>query len=84
MGFIWPLLIGLVVGGIARRVVPRHDQAGPIGTIVLGVTGAVFADLLTYGAGGSTVVAHAAASTAGAIVMLAGFHYLVGRHGGRR
>ncbi|ARU04312.1 GlsB/YeaQ/YmgE family stress response membrane protein [Comamonas serinivorans] len=46
MSIIWTILIGLVVGLIARAIKPGNDAMGWIMTIVLGVVGSLAA---TYG-----------------------------------
>jgi uncharacterized membrane protein YeaQ/YmgE (transglycosylase-associated protein family) len=46
MGFIWTLIIGLVVGLVARAVMPGRQALGIILTMVLGIAGAFVA---TYG-----------------------------------
>lgn len=39
MGVIWTLLVGLVVGAIAKLVMPGKDPGGTIITIALGIVG---------------------------------------------
>ena len=39
MSFIWWLIVGLVVGAIARLIMPGRDSMGLIATIVLGIAG---------------------------------------------
>jgi len=36
---IWLLIVGLIVGAIARLLMPGRDPLGVLGTIVLGVAG---------------------------------------------
>jgi uncharacterized membrane protein YeaQ/YmgE (transglycosylase-associated protein family) len=84
MMVVWLLLLGIVVGGIGRFVIPRQDQAGPSATVVLGALGSLFAGLIGYVAGYATAFSLTAASVTGAVLMLAAFHYLVGRHTGMR
>ncbi|HEY1581527.1 MAG TPA: GlsB/YeaQ/YmgE family stress response membrane protein [Chthoniobacterales bacterium] len=43
---IWTLIIGLVVGGIAKLLMPGKDPGGCIITILLGVAGAFVAGYL--------------------------------------
>ena len=40
MGFLWTLIIGLVVGAIAKLIMPGRDPGGIIVTMLLGVAGA--------------------------------------------
>ena len=42
----WILLIGLVVGAIAKLLMPRRDPGGCIVTILLGIAGALLASYL--------------------------------------
>jgi uncharacterized membrane protein YeaQ/YmgE (transglycosylase-associated protein family) len=46
MGIIWTLLIGLVVGFIARAVMPGEQKLGWIMTAVLGVAGSLLASFI--------------------------------------
>lgn len=46
MGILWTLLIGLVVGAIAKLIMPGKDPGGIIITMLLGVAGAALAGLL--------------------------------------
>jgi uncharacterized membrane protein YeaQ/YmgE (transglycosylase-associated protein family) len=46
MEFIWMLIIGLVVGIVAKFIMPGKDPGGFIITILLGIGGAFVAGLL--------------------------------------
>jgi uncharacterized membrane protein YeaQ/YmgE (transglycosylase-associated protein family) len=46
MEFFWMLVIGLVVGAVAKFIMPGKDQGGCLVTILLGVAGAFVAGLL--------------------------------------
>ena len=46
MGIIWTILVGLVVGAIAKLLMPGKDPGGCIITTLLGVVGAVVATYL--------------------------------------
>lgn len=53
---IWAILIGFVVGAIAKFLMPGRDPGGIIVTILLGIGGSMFANWLginmgIYGAG---------------------------------
>ena len=69
---IWIIIIGAVVGALARFLMPGADPGGLFVTIILGIAGAVVATLLgraigLYGAGqGAGFVA----SIIGAILLL--------------
>lgn len=72
MGIIWTILIGLVVGVVARFLKPGSDPMGWIMTAVLGIAGSFFAQFLGaqlgfYQAGQS---AGFIASVIGAILLL--------------
>jgi uncharacterized membrane protein YeaQ/YmgE (transglycosylase-associated protein family) len=43
MGLLWALIIGLVVGALAKLVMPGRDGGGIIVTALLGVVGAMVA-----------------------------------------
>ena len=67
MGIIWTLLIGLVVGLIARAVMPGEQKLGWIMTAVLGVAGSLVA---TYA--GRALGLYSAGSAAGWIASVIG------------
>jgi uncharacterized membrane protein YeaQ/YmgE (transglycosylase-associated protein family) len=46
MGLIWTLLVGLLVGVIAKFFMPGRDPGGIIITMVLGIIGSVVAGFL--------------------------------------
>jgi uncharacterized membrane protein YeaQ/YmgE (transglycosylase-associated protein family) len=46
MGIIWTLIIGLVVGAIAKLLMPGKDPGGFIITILLGIAGAFLAGFI--------------------------------------
>jgi uncharacterized membrane protein YeaQ/YmgE (transglycosylase-associated protein family) len=46
MGFIWMLIIGLVVGAIAKLIMPGNDPGGIIVTMLIGIVGALVAGFL--------------------------------------
>lgn len=46
MEIIWFLIVGLVVGGLARLAVPGRDSMGLLGTLLLGATGALVGGFL--------------------------------------
>jgi uncharacterized membrane protein YeaQ/YmgE (transglycosylase-associated protein family) len=72
MGLIWTLIIGLVVGAIAKLLMPGRDPGGFIITMLLGVAGAFLASFLgralgLYEPGGSAGII---ASILGAMLLL--------------
>ena len=46
MGLIWTLIIGLVVGAIAKLLMPGKDPGGFIITMLIGIAGAFLASFL--------------------------------------
>ena len=46
MGIIWMLIIGLIVGAIAKLLMPGRDPGGFIITILLGIAGSFVAGFL--------------------------------------
>ena len=46
MGFIWTVLIGFVVGMLAKMLTPGRDPSGFFITVIIGIAGSLFA---TYG-----------------------------------
>ncbi len=81
MSIIWTLLIGLVVGAIAKLIMPGKDPGGIIITILLGIAGAFLAGFLGramhwYAAGDP---AGFIASVIGAIILLIIYRLIKGR-----
>jgi len=82
MHILWSLIIGLVVGAIAKLIMPGKDPGGIIITMLLGVAGSVLAGLLGRGLGlyaadspGPGIIA----SIVGAIIILAGYRLITRR-----
>lgn len=73
MTFIWTLLIGLIVGAIAKFVMPGKDPGGIIVTILIGIAGALIAGFLGRSLGwyAEGQPAGFLASIIGAILLLA-------------
>lgn len=46
MGILWTIVIGLIVGVIAKLLHPGRDSMGFLGTILLGIAGSFLAGLL--------------------------------------
>lgn len=72
MGFIWMLIIGLIVGAIAKFLMPGRDPGGFIVTILIGIVGALIAGFLGRALGwyGEGEPAGFIASVVGAILLL--------------
>jgi uncharacterized membrane protein YeaQ/YmgE (transglycosylase-associated protein family) len=81
MSFIWAIIIGLIVGAIAKFIMPGRDPGGIIVTILLGIAGAVLASFLGRMLGLYTEGESAGfiASLIGAIVLLAIYRAVKGR-----
>ena len=76
MGIIWAIIIGLIVGIVAKFLMPGRDPGGFIVTTLLGIVGALVATFLRqamgiYAAGQS---AGFIGAVIGAIIVLAIFH----------
>ena len=84
MSFLWMLLVGLVVGALAKLVMPGRDPGGIIVTMLLGVAGALVAGFLGRSVGwyGEGEAAGFIASLIGAVLLLAIYRAIVGRRGG--
>lgn len=81
MYILWMLIIGLVVGALAKLVMPGRDPGGVIVTMLLGVAGALVAGLLGRSLGWYHEGESAGfiASVIGALILLAGYRAIVGR-----
>jgi uncharacterized membrane protein YeaQ/YmgE (transglycosylase-associated protein family) len=84
MGIIMALVIGLIVGALAKLIMPGKDPGGMLVTALLGVAGSVIAFLIGravgwYGAGsdGPGIIA----SIIGALVVLAAYRAMTSRRG---
>jgi uncharacterized membrane protein YeaQ/YmgE (transglycosylase-associated protein family) len=82
MHILWSLIVGLIVGAIAKLLMPGRDPGGIIITMLLGIAGALVAGFLGRAAGfyqpgdsGPGVIA----SILGAVLVLAVYRVIVGR-----
>jgi uncharacterized membrane protein YeaQ/YmgE (transglycosylase-associated protein family) len=82
MHLIWSLIVGLVVGAVAKAIMPGKDPGGVFVTMLLGVAGSIVAGLL----GSALGIYHAGAtgpgiiaSIVGAVILLAGYRAIAGR-----
>jgi uncharacterized membrane protein YeaQ/YmgE (transglycosylase-associated protein family) len=82
MAIIWTLIIGLVVGALAKLIMPGRDPGGIVVTMLLGVAGSLVASFLGHALGwyrnpgsGPGIVA----SIIGAMVLLAIYRVAIGR-----
>jgi uncharacterized membrane protein YeaQ/YmgE (transglycosylase-associated protein family) len=80
---LWAMIIGLIVGALAKLIMPGHDPGGIIVTMLLGIAGSlvggIFGRLLgLYGPGQN---AGFIVSLLGAIVLLGIYRMVIGhRH----
>ena len=81
MGILWMLIIGLIVGAIAKLIMPGKDPGGIIVTIILGIAGAFLAGFLGRAMGwyGEGDAAGFIASVIGAIILLIIYRLIAGR-----
>ena len=72
MQFLWMLIIGLVIGAVAKFILPGKDPGGIIVTILIGIVGALVAGFLGRALGwyGDGEPAGFIASVIGAILLL--------------
>ena len=81
MHIIWALIVGLVVGALAKLIMPGKDPGGIIITSLLGVAGAIIAHLIGQAAGWYRPGQPAGliASILGAVLLLAIYRVAIGR-----
>ena len=84
MSFLWMIVVGLIVGALAKLIMPGRDPGGIIVTILLGIGGSVIAGLIGRALGWYTEGEPAGfiASTVGAIIILAIYRMIIGRTAG--
>lgn len=82
MSILWMLIIGLIVGAIAKLLMPGKDPGGFIITMLIGVAGSFLAGFLGRMAGWyeSGEPAGFIASILGAMLLLAGYRLISRRH----
>ncbi len=78
MTIIWTIIIGFVIGLIARALMPGRDPAGFIITTVLGIAGALLGSLIgrVLGFYGEGEPAGLILSVVGAVLLLVGYRYV--------
>jgi uncharacterized membrane protein YeaQ/YmgE (transglycosylase-associated protein family) len=77
MHWLWVVLIGLVIGALAKLIVPGKDPGGFIVTILLGIAGSVVGTLIGRGVGWYQEGQSAGfiVSLLGALLILAVYHF---------
>jgi uncharacterized membrane protein YeaQ/YmgE (transglycosylase-associated protein family) len=80
--FLWMLFIGLIVGALAKLMMPGRDPGGIFVTMLLGIAGAVIAGFLGRVVGLYRPGQRAGfiMSTLGAILLLALYRLVTHRH----
>jgi uncharacterized membrane protein YeaQ/YmgE (transglycosylase-associated protein family) len=83
MSIIWAIVIGFIVGLIAKMLMPGRDPGGFIITALLGIVGAVLATFLGQALGlyAAGQTAGFIASVIGAILVLFIYNMVRGRRG---
>jgi uncharacterized membrane protein YeaQ/YmgE (transglycosylase-associated protein family) len=79
MHFIWMLIVGLVVGALAKLIVPGRDPGGIIITMLIGIAGSFIAGVFGR-AIGWYAPGHPAgfiASVIGAVALLVIYHAII-------
>ena len=81
MSILWILLIGLVVGLVAKALMPGRDPGGFVITALIGIAGAFVAHMLGRALGwyAEGQPAGFIASVIGAIMLLAVYRMVLGR-----
>ena len=84
MHVLWMIVVGLIVGALAKLIMPGHDPGGIIVTILLGIAGSLIAGWLGHVIGWYQPGQPAGffASVIGAIIILAIYRWIVGRSAG--
>ena len=78
--FLWAIIIGFVVGLIARAIMPGRDPGGFIVTVLLGIGGAVVATWLGQAVGWYQADQRAGfiGAVVGAIIILGVYRLVIG------
>jgi len=86
MAFLWMLLIGLVIGALAKLFMPGRDPGGILATMLIGLAGSALAGFIGRAVGwyNAGQAAGFIASIIGAVILLVIYRALVGRTDGGR
>ena len=84
MHVLWMIIVGLIVGALAKLIMPGRDPGGFIVTILLGIAGSLVAGFLGRAVGWYREGEPAGfiASVIGAVILLAIYRLIVGRTSG--
>ena len=80
-GIIWMLLVGLIIGAVAKLLMPGKDPGGCIITILLGIAGAFVGTWLGRMFWGENYTAGWIMSVVGAMVLLLIYRMIAGKRG---
>ena len=82
---LWMIVVGLVVGAVAKLLMPGPDPGGVVMTILIGIAGSVIAGFLGRSIGwyAADQPAGIVASILGAIILLVAYRALTGRTSGK-
>lgn len=82
MHWLWVFIVGLVVGLLAKAIMPGKDPGGFIITGLLGIAGSIISTFIgeKLGLWGETGFVHFLGSIAGAVVLLLLYHFLFKRN----
>ena len=76
---LWYILIGVIIGVVARLVVPGRNPMGAILTVLVGIAGAIVGGIVAAAFGGGKLVALIIAIVLAALAVVA----MTGWRGGR-
>lgn len=84
MHVLWMIVIGLIVGALAKLIMPGHDPGGIVVTILLGIGGSIVAGWIGRSVGWYEPGEPAGfiASVIGAVIILAIYRVIAGRRPG--
>jgi uncharacterized membrane protein YeaQ/YmgE (transglycosylase-associated protein family) len=84
MHVLWMIVVGLIVGALAKLIMPGNDPGGIIVTILLGIAGSLVAGWLGRAIGWYQPGQPAGffSSVIGAILILAIYRLIIGRSAG--
>lgn len=79
---LWTLVVGLIIGAVAKLLMPGKDPGGFIITMILGVVGSMLAGFIGMQLGWyqEGEAAGFVASVIGAVILLACYRAFIGRH----
>lgn len=82
MWLLWMALTGLIVGALAKLIMPGKDPGGILITILIGIAGSLVAGFIGKSLGWYSEAAHGPgiiASVIGAVILLGIYRLVIGR-----